>query len=245
MIALGGTLFALGGQHHTDGSTVDTIEVYNASLESWAVHPSRLMSNSTSGLAVTALPLSAVSCNQGCQCGVGSAARIVGGEEAEALDHPWMGLLLTEGETRANYSRCATTMIGSNVFLTAAHCLQNWAGVVQAPSQLKIILGVQNRRKLTSTARELHVTDLILHKDFNFTRQVNDIALLKTREQVNLLDFPPVCLPSTGQSFAGLDGKVAGWGSTEASFTSDDLKEVEVPISGPIECEANVEETVL
>ena len=29
-------------------------------------------------------------------------------------------------------------------------------------------------------------------------------------EQVDLLDFPPVCLPSDGQSFAGLDGKVAG-----------------------------------
>ena len=85
MIALGGTLFALGGQHHTDGSTVDTIEVFNASSESWTVHPSRLMSSSTSGLAVTALPLSAVSCNQGCQCGISSAARIVGGEEAEVI----------------------------------------------------------------------------------------------------------------------------------------------------------------
>ena len=43
--------------------------------------------------------------------------------------------------------------IGSNIFLTAAHCLENWAGEVQTPSQLKIILGVQNRRQLTSTAR--------------------------------------------------------------------------------------------
>ena len=43
--------------------------------------------------------------------------------------------------------------IGSNIFLTAAHCLENWAGEVQAPSQLKIIIGVQNRRKLTSRAR--------------------------------------------------------------------------------------------
>ena len=85
MIALGGTLFALGGQHHTDGSTVDTIEVFSASSESWTVHPSRLMSSSTSGLAVTALPLSAVSCNQDCQCGISSAARIVGGEEAEVI----------------------------------------------------------------------------------------------------------------------------------------------------------------
>ena len=85
MIALGDTLFALGGQHHIDGSTVDTIEVYNATSESWTTHPYRLMSSSTSGLAVTALPLSAVSCNKGCQCGISSAARIVGGEDAKVI----------------------------------------------------------------------------------------------------------------------------------------------------------------
>ena len=85
------------------------------------------------------------------------------------MDYPWMGLLLTEGETQAKYSRCAATLvkhcnnyftiffsfsqIGSNIFLTAAHCLQNWADVVLPASQLKIILGVQNRRTLTSRAR--------------------------------------------------------------------------------------------
>ena len=186
MIALGDTVFALGGQHHIDGSDVDTIEFFNVNSESWTVHPTRLKSVSMSGLAVTGLPISAVSCNQGCQCGVPSTSRIIGGEDAEvispqsqsysckifcqAVEHPWLGLLLTEGETRANYSRCAATMvrhknsflfvkifsssqIGSNVFLTAAHCLENWAGEVQAPWKLKIILGVQNRRKLTSTAR--------------------------------------------------------------------------------------------
>ena len=68
-------------------------------------------------------------------------------------------------------------------------------------------------------------------------------------EQVDLSAFPPVCLPSLGQSFAGLDGIVAGeihvpaysiyclscstglltgWGLTETNFTSDSLKEVEV-----------------
>ena len=99
------------------------------------------------------------------------------------------------------------SQIGSNVFLTAAHCLENWAGEVQTPSQLKIILAVQNRSKLTSrarcwficdpltkqrkstykcilTTRELHVTEVVLHKDFNFTRHVNDIALLKTSKNL-------------------------------------------------------------
>ena len=81
-----------------------------------------------------------------------------------------MGLLLTEGETKANYSKCAAILvveyilllflnfvffpqIGSNMFLTAAHCLQNWADAVQTPSQLKVVLGVQNRSKLTPRAK--------------------------------------------------------------------------------------------
>ena len=88
MVALGDSVFALGGQHHIDGSTVDTVEVYDVSSESWSTHPSRLKSTSTSGLAVTALPLSAVSCNQGCQCGVRSDARIIGGVEAEVIFIP-------------------------------------------------------------------------------------------------------------------------------------------------------------
>ena len=81
MITLGDSVYAFGG--HTDGSTVDTVEVFDASSESWRTLSSRLKSNSTSGLAVAALPISAVSCNQGCQCGVGSDARIIGGIEAE------------------------------------------------------------------------------------------------------------------------------------------------------------------
>ena len=80
--------------------------------------------------------------------------------------------------------------------------------------------------------REFHITEVVLHENFNFTRQVNDIAVLKTSkflvapnistsinnwtdvfwkgEQVDLLSFPPVCLPSLNQSFSGLDGIVAG-----------------------------------
>ena len=95
MVTLGNSLFALGGQHHIDGSIVDTIEVYDASSESWSTYPSRLMSNSTIGLAVTALPISAVSCNQGCQCGVRSEARIIGGVEAEVIPSPGVESYLT------------------------------------------------------------------------------------------------------------------------------------------------------
>ena len=65
-------------------------------------------------------------------------------------------------------------------------------------------------------------------------------------EQVNLFDFPPVCLPFNGQNFDGMDGIVAGevmsfiqtticfssegWGQTEELSNSDTLKEVEVDL---------------
>ena len=74
--------------------------------------------------------------------------------------------------------------------------------------------------------RELNIAQVVIHENFNFTGRGNDIAIVKTSkcvvvnkktnnvpfagEQVDLLAFPPVCLPSLGQSFAGSDGIVAG-----------------------------------
>ena len=92
------------------------------------------------------------------------------------------------------------SQIGSNIFLTAAHCLINDSDEVFSPSELKIFIGVRNKRKLTSTARslnscfiynnqfklvsihhrELHITEVVLHEKFNFTQQIHDIAILKT-----------------------------------------------------------------
>ena len=85
MIALGDTLFALGGKHHIDGTTVGAVEVFDPKSESWSLHTPSLLSQSTDDLAVTQLPISAVSCSQGCQCGVRSSGRIIGGIEAEVI----------------------------------------------------------------------------------------------------------------------------------------------------------------
>ena len=84
MVNIGEKVFAIGGQRHTsDDSPLDVIEVFDPNSESWSEHTSSLISKSTDDLAVTELPVSAVSCNQGCQCGVKSGARIVGGAEAQ------------------------------------------------------------------------------------------------------------------------------------------------------------------
>ena len=40
------------------------------------------------------------------------------------LSHPWIGLLLVEGETRVNYSRCAATLVGDNFYSILFHRLE-------------------------------------------------------------------------------------------------------------------------
>ena len=87
MIKLGEEVLALGGQ--TKNEITKSIEKFNYDTESdfdalrsgrWGVHLRSLRSRSTSNLAVTTLPESAVECNREvCQCGVPPRDRIIGG----------------------------------------------------------------------------------------------------------------------------------------------------------------------
>ena len=83
MVNIGHKIFALGGHRLTNDASLAEVEVFDPNSESWILHTSTLLTQSTDSLAVTQLPISAVSCNQGCQCGVKAAGRIVGGEEAQ------------------------------------------------------------------------------------------------------------------------------------------------------------------
>ena len=88
MLVLGHKTFAFGGRQQNNSLELNTIEIFNASTESWTLHSERLLSKATSGMASTALPLSAVACNQGCKCGVKGHARIIGGDNVRVRN--WM-----------------------------------------------------------------------------------------------------------------------------------------------------------
>ena len=89
MVQLGEDILALGGQTQSQAG-LKTIEKFNfdvysnfetmAASGTWTTHRKSLKSNSSSSLAVTALPKSAVECNkESCQCGEPRASRIIGG----------------------------------------------------------------------------------------------------------------------------------------------------------------------
>ena len=66
LVLLGTTLFALGGIDGT-GSELSSVKQFHPATNTWSEHPRDLLSSSTSGLAVTAFPRSAVNCVQECR----------------------------------------------------------------------------------------------------------------------------------------------------------------------------------
>ena len=77
-------VYVMGGET-VGGLSLSSVERFDLTTGTWTKHPEALISSSTTGLAVTTIPISAVGCDQGCQCGIASTRteRIVGGQEAE------------------------------------------------------------------------------------------------------------------------------------------------------------------
>ena len=84
LVRLEESVFVLGG-NTVGGLSSSSIEKFDIATGTWTKFSSSLLSTSTTGLAVTTLPSSAVACDQGCQCGVAlaKAERIIGGQQAE------------------------------------------------------------------------------------------------------------------------------------------------------------------
>lgn len=77
-----------------------------------------------------------------------------------------------------------------------------------------------------------------MHPQYDPTRIINDVALLKLESPVPINEkMRPVCLPSNNHNFDRKDAIVAGWGLIkEGGVTSNYLQEVTVPIITNQEC---------
>lgn len=104
----------------------------------------------------------------------GSESRIVGGENAEPHSWPWTVSLRT-----FNLHSCAGSLINDQWVLTAAHC------IVGSFNSLIIHIGVHDER--TPSPQIRRVDKVIIHPAYvPPPRYVNDIALLRLSEPVNL-----------------------------------------------------------
>ena len=85
LILLEDTVFALGGRG-ADGALLTSVERFDVISRTWIHHANSLLSNATAGVAIAALPISAVDCVGDCLCGIQGArvsTRIVNSTEAK------------------------------------------------------------------------------------------------------------------------------------------------------------------
>jgi len=141
--------------------------------------------------------------------------RVVGGEDAEVNEYPWM-VSLHQGSSWYSsgyrpFPFCGGSLISSRWILTAAHCVQPESVKVmatigehdleiQSETVLQAIWTVQNKR--------------IMHPNYDDNLLKYDICLHKLETAANTEMYTPVRLPLPNSDFVGKDVWVTGWGTT-------------------------------
>lgn len=164
-----------------------------------------------------------------CGCGnINTRHRIVGGQETEVHEYPWMAMLMWFGSFY-----CGASLVNDQYALTAAHCVNGFYHRL-----ITVRLLEHNRKDSNVKIVDRRVVRVLVHPNYSTRNFDSDIALIRFNEPVRLgIDMHPVCLPTPTETFAGQTAVVTGWGAlSEGGPVSDTLQEVEVPILSQEEC---------
>ncbi|XP_066590810.1 proclotting enzyme-like [Prorops nasuta] len=170
------------------------------------------------------------------QCGAKNGnqdqERIVGGQNADPGEWPWIAALFNAGR-----QFCGGSLIDDKHILTAAHCVAHMNSWDVA--RLTVRLGDYNIKTNHEVRHiERRVKRVVRHRGFNSRTLYNDVALLTLNEPVPFTEqIRPICLPSGSQLYSGKTATVIGWGSLRESGPQPAvLQEVSIPVWSNSEC---------
>ncbi|XP_026822722.1 transmembrane protease serine 9-like [Rhopalosiphum maidis] len=170
------------------------------------------------------------------QCGLKNGPqdqeRIVGGQNADPGEWPWIVAIFNSGR-----HFCGGSLIDDTHVLTAAHCVAHMSSWDVA--RLTVNLGDYNIKSKTDVKHmERKIKRVVRHKGFDQRTLYNDIALLTLDKPVKFdKQVHPICLPTSRSMYAGHTATVIGWGSLKESGPQPAiLQKVNVPVWTNQEC---------
>ncbi|XP_063220612.1 proclotting enzyme-like [Bacillus rossius redtenbacheri] len=160
--------------------------------------------------------------------------RIVGGQNADLGEWPWIVALFNGGR-----QFCGGSLVDKTHILTAAHCVAHMSSWDVA--RVTVRLGDHNI-KTNSEVRHIEkkVKRVVRHRGFDSRTLYNDVAILTLDSAVPFSkQVHPICLPRGNSLYAGKTATVIGWGSLRESGPQPAvLQEVNIPVWTNSECKA-------
>ncbi|CAG9832914.1 unnamed protein product, partial [Diabrotica balteata] len=171
---------------------------------------------------------------------------IYGGTEAYLKEFPWMARLGYLKKDKKIVWNCGGSLISPRYILTAAHCVTS-----QTQDQVGrlsyVLLGEHDTRYNRDCNKNgicnnypavITISSIIIHENYDFKVQSNDIALLKLSKNVVYTDsIRPICLPEPNEDSLQSEELLtaSGWGYTQTGRSDVKLK-VDLPYRTKDEC---------
>lgn len=177
--------------------------------------------------------------SRGVPCGqrqISHLGFIFGGKAAREADWPWHAAIFKRDHSTREEYICGGTVISENFILTAAHCTVMYGAIV-SPEHFVVKLGLHNKSSPTENTKSYEIVEVIRNDEFSIKNLQNDIALLRTEEDITYTDYiQPICLwPQTRSDLNYViniptGGSVAGWGLGDDHKPVDILQDAQLPV---------------
>ena len=175
----------------------------------------------------------------------GGPAQIVGGEEVEEGELPFMvALRVADGGPTDQAFFCGGTFVSADRVLTAAHCVDENSAVERNPDRLQVVVGTAS---LTSGGERVGVERIRIFPAFGAESFAgNDVAVLELEDAFMLPRIQLQTAAHPGASLPGAEATAAGWGRTSRTGPiSTELRKVGLPLISNAECRRMLSESVV